>query len=352
MLTTVERERGGSPAAIPQSRPLQPLGGAPLTLITPAKLWVAATVLTLIASAVAVSRAGTAAFTLGMGVFGAVGGAQGVDSPEAAQAVVDLEPKLPYGKGMWMWKPEMSNGGDVEAIVNRAKETGLSHIYVRTGSTWDGFYAGPWLDQLLPRAHAAGIRIYGWDFPRLIDPIADAERGLAAIRYRTPDGHKLDGFAADIETQSEGTRVTAAVATAYGDHLRDGIGDGYPLIACVPRPSPWTKSFFPYAEVAHRFDAVAPMVYWLNRQPGPDVLRAIADLKPLGKPIFPVGQAYDGAKEGGRPGVPPPAELNSFMEVARAEGAGGVSFWSWQAADQRAWDTIRDNTHFDGVDGP
>ncbi len=67
---------------------------------------------------------------------------------------------------------------------------------------------------------------------------------------------------------------------------------------------------------------------------------ALHDLLPYGKPIFPVGQAYDGAPEGGRPGVPPPEELLRFMRVGQADGAQGVSFWSWQAADQKAWDAI------------
>ena len=339
MLTTIDKERGCEPVAIPQPRPPR----SPQSLVSvgarPVAMWVLVSVLALVASGLAVSRVKVLGFSIGLGLL------QG--PPEQAE-IVNLEWQLPYGKGMWMWQPDKSDGGDVEAIVNRAKEVGLTHIYVRTGSSWDGFYAGEWLDKLLPKAHAAGIRIYGWDFPRLIDTGADVERGLAAINYRTPGGHRLDGFAADIETQSEGTRVSAEAATSYGDALRAGAGEGYPLIACVPRPSPWTKSFFPYAEVVSRFDAVAPMVYWLNRQPGPDVQGAMNDLRGLGKPIFPVGQAYDGAPEGGRRGVPPREELHSFMQVAQAEGAQGVSFWSWQAANQQAWDAIRDASEFTG----
>src|SRR5205814_5555746 len=91
--------------------------------------------------------------------------------------------------------------------------------------------------------------------------------------------------------------------------------------------SPEQKGSYPYAQVVARFDAIAPMVYWLNRQPGPDVEGAIRDLRKLGKPIFPIGQAYDGAREGGRAGVPPRAELVAFMDVAARNGAQGVSFW-------------------------
>jgi len=253
---------------------------------------------------------------------------------------------LPTGKGMWMWQPGQSDGGNVEAMIARARHAGLTHIYVRTGSETDGFYSGDFLNRILPAAHQAGIRVYGWDFPHLVDPGVDVHRALAAITFTTPEGHRIDGFSADIETPAEGTNINPEVATAYGQALRAAVGPDYTLIATVPRPSP-SRGSFPYAEVVAQFDAVAPMVYWLNRQPDADVDQAIRDLAPLGKPVFPVGQAYDGAPEGGRPGVPPPAELNRFMQAAHDNGAAGVSFWSWQAADQAAWDTVKDGRLFD-----
>jgi|GEM_PF-6519728 len=258
-----------------------------------------------------------------------------------------LPRSLPYGKGMWIWQPEQTEGNDAQAIVARASATGLTHLYVRTGSSWDGFYAGPFLDRILPIAHAAGIRVYGWDFPRLISPADDVARAHAAVAYRTPNGHHIDGFAADIETASEGTHVSAESATAYGDSLRQAVGPSAPLVAVVPRPSPWTTSIsYPFAQVVADFDAIAPMVYWFNREPGSDVAGALADLRGYGKPLFPIGQAFDGGPEGGRPGVPPRAELLRFFEVSDQLGAEGVSFWSWQGADQQAFDSIREAPEF------
>lgn len=245
---------------------------------------------------------------------------------------------LPYGKGMWIYEPEKTEGGNAAAIVAKATAVGLTHIYVRTGSSWNGFYAGPFLDIILPAAHEAGLKVYGWDFPRLIDWQDDVRRAKAAIEHRAPGKQRLDGFTADIETQSEGTRISADAASQYGKALRDAVGSSYPLIASVPRPSPQIR--YPYAEVVASFDAIAPMVYWLNRQPDTDVAGALRDLAPFGKPVFPVGQAYNGAPEGGRAGVPPPEELLRFMRVGLAGGAQGVSFWSWQAADERAWTAI------------
>jgi len=283
-----------------------------------------------------------------VGMAAAAGRLAGVATYVPAELAPRALPRsLPYGKGMWIWQPEKTEGNDAQAIVARSVELGLTHLYVRTGSSWDGFYAGPFLDRILPVAHAARIRVYGWDFPRLISTSDDVARAAAAVAYRTPGGHHIDGFAADIETQDEGTHLSSEAATEYSDGLRQAVGPAVPLVAVVPRPSThMTEIAYPYAQVIARFDAVAPMVYWLNREPGTDVAGALTDLRVFDKPVFPVGQAYDGGSEGGRPGVPPPAELLQFFEVSYDQGAEGVSFWSWQEADQQAFDTIRDAPEF------
>lgn len=246
---------------------------------------------------------------------------------------------LPSGKGMWIYLPAATEGGNVAAIVAKAKATGLTHLWVRMGSAWDGFNVVPFVDKLLPAAHAAGLRIIGWDFPKLEPVDADVQRALTMIRHRAPTGDRIDAFSADIETRSEGTRLTPEAARAYGAALRAAVGDAYPLIATVPRPSK-ERAGFPYGDVTASYDAIAPMVYWLNRQPDTDVAGALRDLASFGKPIFPVGQAYDGSAEGGRKGVPPPDELLRFMNSARANGATSVSFWSWQHANEPAWAAI------------
>ena len=252
---------------------------------------------------------------------------------------------LPSGKGMWIYLPDKTESGNVAAIVAKAKATGLTHLWVRMGSAWDGFNVIPFVDRLLPAAHAAGIRVIGWDFPKLEPLEADVERALTMIGHTAPGGHRIDAFSADIETRAEGTRLSAEAVRSYGSKLRAGAGADYPLIATVPRPSK-ERSFFPYADVVADYDAIAPMVYWLDRQPDTDVAGALRDLARFGKPVYPVGQAYDGSPEGGRRGVPPPDELNRFMTTAHKHGAAGVSFWSWQHANQPAWDTIRDAAEF------
>ena len=252
---------------------------------------------------------------------------------------------LPVGKGMWLYVPEQIEGGNVDALVARAQAVGITHVYVRTGSSRMGFYAQDYMNRLLPKAHAGGLRVYGWDFPYFDNWQDDVNRAVAAITYTTPDGHRLDGFSADIETRSQGVKITPESARAYGTGLRRAVGTNYPLIATVPRPSPKLVTY-PFAEVVEHFDAIAPMIYWLNRHAGPDAAEALTVLKAFNKPLMPVGQAYNGGPEGGRPEVPRREELLEFMRVSDQFGATSVSFWSWQHADQQAWDAVRDAPEF------
>lgn len=251
---------------------------------------------------------------------------------------------LPVGKGMWIWQPERVEGGDLDALVSRAVQSGLTHLYVRTGSSKSGFHGGPFLEAVLPRAHAAGLRVYGWDFPYLFDPADDARRGAHAAAYTTAEGHRIDGFVADVETRREGVNLTPIGAFEYGRLLREAVGPEYRLVVAVPRPNPALVSY-PFPEVVAHFDAIAPMVYWLNRQPE-EVGPAVSFLSSFGKPVIPIGQAYDGALEGGRPGPPPPDEIRRFLAVAEQAGAIGASFWSWQHADQGVWDAIATAAEF------
>jgi hypothetical protein len=263
-------------------------------------------------------------------------------APAAVPALAPAAPTkwLPSGKGMWIYEPAKTEGGNVAAIVAKAKATGLTHLWVRMGSAWDGFNVAPFLDKLLPAAHAADIKVIGWDFPKLDPMDPDIARATSMIRYRTPSGDKVDAFSPDIESPAEGTRLTPENARRYGERLREAAGADYPLIVTVPRPAK-ERPNHPYADIVAGYDAIAPMVYWLDRQPDSDVAGALQYLAKFGKPIYPVGQAYDGSPEGGRKGVPPPEELFRFMRFAQNNGAAGVSFWSWQAANQPAWDAVR-----------
>ena len=261
-------------------------------------------------------------------------------APAAPAVPASPAPALPRGKGMWLHYLRQAAGNDPAALVAQAKDFGLTHVYLRLGSSKDGFYAQGDLDRLLPVAHAVGLAVVGWDFPYLFDAEADAQRAKAETDYTTPTGQRIDAFSADIETRTEGVNISVPVGDTYSRRLRELVGPGYPLVATVPRPR--YNPGYPYAEIVRQFDAVAPMVYWLGRDPAVEVDQAVTDLAGLGKPIMPVGQAYDAGPEGGPPGPPPKEHLVRFIQAAQTRGVTGFSFWVWHTATPDQWAAIRE----------
>lgn len=240
------------------------------------------------------------------------------------------------GKGMWIWKFRQSEGGDAQAIVDRAQAAGLRHLWVRVGDSRDGFYGAEVLENLVPRAHAIGMAVIGWGFPYLHDPVSDADWSAAALAWRGPGGTSLDGFSPDLERSSEGVIMTERRARVYLGLLRRSAGPRL-LVGTVYRPTDrlWSSDY-PYTAIASYVDALAPMVYWGCTEPGAAATQALDRLRTLA-PVHMIGQGYDMAAEGGRLGPPSGRETSRFLEVSDAGQAVGASFWVWQSMGSEQW---------------
>jgi hypothetical protein len=226
------------------------------------------------------------------------------------------------GKGIWV---TVFPGQPVRAssLVKTARRAGLDALYVRTGSSHDGFYGGPLLAKLVPLAHRYGIAVIAWDFPTLSNPAADAARAADAFSYG------VDAFSPDIEEAPEGTYLTSRRVAYYYSLVRDDAGSR-PVIATVPRPTSPGLGTYPYAAEAPFVDAFAPMVFWSCTEPGAAVALAVQVLRPL-RPVVPIGEDYDMASEGGPAGLPPGAQVWRFVDVARRDGAIGVSLYDLES---------------------
>ncbi len=226
------------------------------------------------------------------------------------------------GKGIWV----TAFPGDPlspASLVEAARRAGLEALYVRTGSSTDGFYGSPLLKKLAPLAHRYGIAVIAWDFPTLSDPAADAGRAADALRLGA------DAFSPDIEEKPEGTHLTARRVAYYLSLVRKDAGSR-PVIATVPRPTSLSLAAYPYAAEAPFVDAFAPMVYWSCTEPGAAVAVAIEALRPL-RPVVPIGQDYDMEREGGPARLPSGSAVWRFVDVARRYGAIGVSLYDLES---------------------
>jgi hypothetical protein len=254
-------------------------------------------------------------------------------APVAVPAHRRVDLGVIHGKGMWLttWADTRI---DLSAVVDRAKAAGLHQLWIRTGGTTSGWYGAGFLSRLLPKAHAAGIKVVAWDFPTLSDPVADARRAAVVIGG-TFGGERIDGFSPDIEEIYEGTFDTPQRVAVYLSRVRREAGN-LPVVATVLRPLDGSLRAHPYRAMAPYVDAFAPMVYWSCTEPGAAALSALRPLARL-RPVHLIGQSYDMAAEGGRHGLPSAREIWRFLDVARRAGAVGASLYVYDQTRAPQW---------------
>jgi hypothetical protein len=246
---------------------------------------------------------------------------------------------VPTGTGMWIYQWDHTGGGDAHRVVAKAVAAGLSTLYLRVGSSHDGFTAQHALPALLAATKGTRLKVVIWDFPTLRHPWHDAHRlAYAAWIGRLGKGPHIAGVAPDIETPAEGTFNAAWRVHAYLTSLRHHLPASVSVLATVPWPSRYRIADYPYSTVAAHSDVIVPMAYWYNNPPALVTWRSVVWLRRFHKPVEPVGQGYDGKLD--VPSLPHnniAKQVPVFLRVAHQLGVRGVSIWAWQNAKPAAW---------------
>jgi len=240
-----------------------------------------------------------------------------------------------YDPGPWQ-RPERT----VRALARR----GVATLFVQTSN-----YRGPRalqhpaaLARLLASAHRRGLRVVDWYLPGFADLTRDWQRVRAAVRYRSPGGHRFDGFTLDIEaTAVRDIAERNRRMLALSDRLRRLAGARYTLGAIIPDPVSqryWPR--FPYRALRARYDAFLPMAYWTPSTRGrADVrrrtcraLRLIRDRTGDARtPIHIIG---------GIAGHASAAEVDGFARAASACRATGASLYDAPITSAAQWQRI------------
>jgi hypothetical protein len=153
----------------------------------------------------------------------------------------------------------------------------------------------------------------------------------------------IAAVAPDIETRSEGTHATPSSIERYYRTLRKALPARVAILATVPWPSENRIHSYPYTRTALHTDAFIPMAYWYNRSPSRVTATSMRVLKRFGKPVFPVGQGYDGRLDAPylKPDPAPGKSVDAFVFTARYSGATSLSLWSWQTTGGQQWSALR-----------
>jgi hypothetical protein len=248
-----------------------------------------------------------------------------VSLPATAVLTSDVTPPAAFtGNGMWIWELPKSDGGDLAAIVAKARAASISTVFVKSSdgptNRWAQFDA-----PLVAALHAQGLRVCAWQFVYGTSPEAEARLGADAVAAGA------DCLVIDAEGQYEGKY---AQAQRYITTLRASIGAAYPV----------GLTSFPYVDYhpglpfsvflgAGGAQVNLPQVYWKDIGGTVDAVsaHAYAHNRLYGRHIAPLGQTY---------GSVPAGDVQRFRQVWAAYGAAGLSWWSWQATPAALWTTL------------
>lgn len=173
-------------------------------------------------------------------------------------AKIQTKNPITFGKGIWLniWNYPASP----DMFCEYLKSKGIDTIYLQISRSNTPVIKDPTkLNQIIKSAHARNIKIIGWTYSFLKDPLSDAEKFIKAVFYKTPDGDSLDGMAADIEEVTN-----SRVIETFASRVRKSVGKDYPLIAITFSPvlKRAAPSHYAWKTIANNFDIIAPMTYW------------------------------------------------------------------------------------------
>jgi hypothetical protein len=242
---------------------------------------------------------------------------------------------LPY----WVW-----TATPLDRLIEEAKASGTSTIYLEVATSNNGVYGLPGLDRLLPAAQRAGLHVVAWIYADLARPATDFANLRTVARFRTPGGLRIDGLALDLEGSEPLPTWALAQELALARRL---MGSAGPVLAVT---YPAGSLAPPYGLIARYATAIAPMDYWhgLLEPMGYNVaydevaasIRAIRAEAPH-EPVSVITQTFDIFTKSAR-GVyaPSAAELSGALQAAAAGGAEGVSFYEWGTISAAEWRVV------------
>ncbi|MBI4022855.1 hypothetical protein HY375_01695 [Candidatus Berkelbacteria bacterium] len=285
--------------------------------------------------------------------------AGGVVTPPPPPPPVAL-PKWILGKGVWIVNLDHAEGGDLEAIVAKAKKYHADHLLVKLfDSEWD---EGPWIPfhgadirpvakELIALAHAEGIKVYLWGY--VYGKRTQWEIGLVReCLMLNPDGFVYDAEGeCKKEGRTENLEEICRSVTEWRDKYRPNALLGF---SSFDGTIMHADGGFPYAVFDRYCEVFIPQCYWKDDATGTPADRlswaseqwvasaAKYRARGAGKSfdrILPAGHAYDPRLNSNLREIPY-EEVVDFLE--RAEGFWGVSLYTYEFMGPEQWQGFRD----------
>ncbi|HEY9775090.1 MAG TPA: hypothetical protein V6C81_15100 [Planktothrix sp.] len=248
---------------------------------------------------------------------------------------------LADGPGIWvnMWNYPQ---GSTDLYCENLHAKGVRNLFIQTSrSNTEAITHPEELGQIIESAHRYKIRVIAWSFAELFNPIADADKLVAAARFTTPHGQRLDAVAANLEKD-----LSPAKVEPYSQHLREALGPTYPTVAVVYSPLNHAPqvAHIPWKLLDKYYTVLAPMNYWNSKYQKLDAYTyTIATIQAVrekvGRPDVEIHVIGDGMGTHGD-------SISQFMRACQQAGATSASIYPNYKVTDEQLDTIAKYSEF------
>ena len=195
------------------------------------------------------------------------------------------------GIGIFLQRLKNCEQGDVDTVISRADQVGLTWLAVKSGSAYrDNQWTPAIAKDFITRCHDTGIQVLTWHVSRPDTAAAEIQHILGSFE----DG--VDGHIVNAESAWDGRDEEAEL---FMSRLRSKLGADK-FLAHMPFAIASRHRNFPYAEFGKYCDAVMPQCSWvemgLSMTEAADAMdkgfAALAKSSPESvKPIYPAGSS-------------------------------------------------------------
>jgi hypothetical protein len=258
----------------------------------------------------------------------------------AGQARTQASEGLSDGAGVWlnMW----NYPADAEVYCLKLNASGVRNIFIQTSrSNTDAIANPPKLGELIDAAHRYKMKVIGWSFAELGNLNGDADKMIAAVRFRSPKGDRLDAIAADLEKEMAADKVEA-----YSRRIRDAVGESYPMVAVVYSPLNHAPqvAHIPWKTLDRYYNVIAPMNYWNSKyekiEPYTYTVRTVRAVRQLvGRPdveVHVIGDAMGTHAD----------SINQFLAACKSSAATSASLYPNQQMTDEQLSCLQRYTEF------
>jgi hypothetical protein len=212
---------------------------------------------------------------------------------------------------------------DPESYCLKLHASGVRNIFIQTSRSNTEAICNPnQLGPLIDCGHRYKMRIIAWSFAELKNPAADADKLIAAARFRSGKGEGVDAVAANLENDLAQPKVEA-----YSARIRQSLGDNYPMVAVVYSPLNHAPqvAHIPWQTLDKYYGVIAPMNYWNSKyeriEPYSYTLQTIKKIRQLvGRPDVEIHVIGDGMGTH-------PDSIEAFLAACRTGGATSASLY-------------------------